>query len=73
MKAYLITTGTLFGLLALVHLVLTIMEWGRLAESPGRIIQGPGIGSLAAAICFWAWRLLRHPTIAGITEGPAVS
>jgi hypothetical protein len=62
MKAYLITTGTIFGLLALAHLLRTIVERQRLAEDPWFLFEGPGIGILAAAIGFWAWRLLRHAT-----------
>jgi hypothetical protein len=58
MKAYLITTGTLFALLALAHLVRTIAEWQRLVD-PWFVVQGPGIGVIAAALAFWAWRLLR--------------
>jgi hypothetical protein len=58
MKPYLITTGTLFALLAFLHLVLTIMEWSRLATDPWFVLQGPGIGVVAAVLCFWAWRLL---------------
>jgi hypothetical protein len=58
-KAYLITTGVLFGLLALAHLLRTIVEWSRLASDPWFVLQGPGIGVVAAALCFWAWRLLR--------------
>jgi hypothetical protein len=57
-KAYLITTGTLFGLLALAHFLRTVAEWPSLAN-PGFILEGPGIGALAAALSFWAWRLLR--------------
>jgi hypothetical protein len=40
MKAYLITTGTLFTLLALLHLWLTITHWQRLAD-PGFVVEGP--------------------------------
>jgi hypothetical protein len=58
MKPYLITTGTLFALLALAHLLRTIMEWSRLAADPWFILAGPGIGVVAAALSFWAWRLL---------------
>jgi hypothetical protein len=57
-KAYLITTGSLFALLALAHLVRTILEWQRLAVDPWFILQGPGIGLFAAALSFWAFRLL---------------
>lgn len=61
MKAYLITTGSLFALLGLVHLVLTIVERSRLSSDPGFLIQGPGIGVLAFALCLWAVSLLRRP------------
>jgi hypothetical protein len=59
MKAYLITTGALFALLALAHLLRTIAEWPRLAADPWFVLEGPGIGVAAGALCFWAWRLLR--------------
>jgi hypothetical protein len=59
MKAYLITTGALFALLALLHLWRTIAEWSRLTTDPWFLLQGPGIGILAAALCYWAWRLFR--------------
>lgn len=59
MKLYLMTTGILFALLALAHVLRTIAEWQRLAADPGFIVEGPGIGLLAAALCFWAWRLFR--------------
>jgi hypothetical protein len=58
MKAYLITTGVLFGLLALAHLVRTVAESSRLASQPGFWVEGPGIGLVAAALSLWAWRLL---------------
>lgn len=59
MRGYLLTTGGLFALLALAHLARTIAESSRLRTDPGFIIEGPGIGILAAAIAVWAWRLLR--------------
>ncbi len=59
MKAYLLTTGALFAVLALAHLARTIAEWSRLTTDPGFILEGPGIGIVAAAIAIWAWRLLR--------------
>ncbi len=61
MKAYLITTGTLFGLLAVAHLLRTIVEWRRLTADPWFVVEGPGIGLAAGFLCFWAWRLLRPP------------
>jgi hypothetical protein len=59
MKPYLITTGTVFSLLAAAHLARTVAEWSRLATDPHFIVEGPGIGLLAAAFGLWAWRLLR--------------
>ena len=58
-KAYLVTTGALFALLALAHLLRTIVERSRLTSDPWFLLEGPGIGVIAAALCFWAWRLLR--------------
>jgi len=62
MKAYLIATGTLFALLAFVHLLRTIAEWPRLLADPWFVVEGPAIGVTAAALSFWAWRLLRFAT-----------
>lgn len=58
MKAYLITTGILFGLVGLAHVLRTFAEWSRLTSDPGFIIEGPGLGLLGVALSFWAWRLL---------------
>jgi hypothetical protein len=58
-KAYLATTGSLFALLAVAHLLRTIAESSRLSTDPLFILEGPGIGIIAAAICIWAWRLFR--------------
>ena len=60
MKAYLITTGSLFGVLAVAHLLRTIVEWRRLAVDPWFFLEGPGIGIVAGAVAIWAWRLLRR-------------
>ena len=55
MKAYLVTTCVLFGLLAVVHVWRVIEEWPHLATDPWFAL----ITVAAAALCFWAWRLLR--------------
>jgi hypothetical protein len=64
MKAYLTTTGALFALLAIAHLLRTISEWSRMTSDPGFLLEGPGIGLIAAGLCVWSLRLLRtasHP------------
>lgn len=57
MKAYLTTTGTLFALLALVHL-WRIVEEPHLRTEPWYIL----ITIAAAALSAWAWRLVRVAT-----------
>jgi hypothetical protein len=57
MKAYLITTGILFGLLTLAH-VWRVFEEGHLAKDPWYIV----ITIIAAAMSAWAFSLLRPST-----------
>jgi hypothetical protein len=58
MMAYLWTTGTIFALLALMHLWRTIAEWpGSTPDLP--FVIETGIGVVAAALAVWAWRLTR--------------
>ncbi len=55
MKAYLATTGALFGLLALLHAWNFVWEWGgpRLT-----LYLTAATGAVAAALSIWAWVLL---------------
>ena len=55
MKAYLITTGSLFGVLTVLHVWRIIEEGPHLARNPWWIL----ITIAAAALAVWAWRLLR--------------
>jgi hypothetical protein len=54
MKAYLITTGTVFGLIVLAHIARVFAEGPRLATDPVFVL----LTVLPAALSFWAWRLL---------------
>jgi hypothetical protein len=58
MKAYLVTTGALFALIATAHFWRTYVERERLAVDPWFYLQGPGLGVVAGALSFWAWGLL---------------
>ncbi len=53
MRAYLLTTGIVFGVLALVHVWRVIEERNSLAKDPWFLI----ITIVAAAFSFWAFRL----------------
>ena len=59
MRAYLTVTGLLFALVALAHLWRTIAESSRLTTDPGFLLEGPGLGIVAAGFGVWAWSLLR--------------
>jgi hypothetical protein len=55
MKAYVVTTGVVFGLLTLAHIARVFAEGPHLATDPWFVL----ITIAAAALCFWAWRVLR--------------
>jgi hypothetical protein len=54
-KPYVITTGVLFGLITLAHILRIIAEGAHLARDPWFVL----LTLIAAAFCLWAWRLLR--------------
>lgn len=56
MRAYVMTTGVAFGVLALVHIWRVFKEEPTLATDPWYIL----ITVAAAALSVWAWRLLRR-------------
>ena len=60
MKAYLLSTGCLFGLLAVMHLLRLVLEPGHtLAGDPGFVGINIAMIALGGALAVWAWRLLR--------------
>jgi hypothetical protein len=56
MKAYVITTGALFGLLTVAHLLRIVMENSHLATDPLYIL----FTVASAALCIWAFFVVRH-------------
>jgi hypothetical protein len=58
MKAYVMTTGVLFGLIAMAHVWRVFVEGPGLAADPWFIL----LTVAAAALCLWAWRLMRLST-----------
>jgi hypothetical protein len=55
MKAYLITTGVLFGLITVAHIWRAIVEGRHLAKDPFFIL----LTIIAAGLSVWAWCLLK--------------
>ena len=56
MRAYVMTTSAVFGLLTVAHVWRVIEERPSLVTDPSYIL----ITVVAAALCLWAWRLLRR-------------
>jgi hypothetical protein len=65
MKTYLATTGTLFGLLAVLHFWRTVAEWNSFATKTWDLAAIGTIGVVAGALSIWACRLLIAPTQRG--------
>jgi hypothetical protein len=55
MKAYVMTTGAVFGLIALAHLLRILAEGPHLATDPFFVL----LTLVAGTLSLWAWRLLR--------------
>ena len=55
MKAYITTTGVIFGLITLAHLMRIVAEGAHVGRDPGFLL----LTVLAAGLCGWAFRLLR--------------
>lgn len=55
MKTYVITTGVVFTLLTLTHLLRIVVEWPQAAREPLFLL----ITLAAGALSFWAWRVLK--------------
>jgi len=56
MKAYVITSGAIFGVLAIAHLLRIAMENRHLATDPVFVL----ITLASAGLSIWAWRVVRH-------------
>jgi hypothetical protein len=54
MKAYLITTGTIFGLITVAHVWRAFAEGKQVATDPLFLL----LTALSAILCLWAFRLL---------------
>jgi len=60
MKAYLVTTGILFGLLAVLHVWRAIAEWPHSTIDSGFVLTTAALVALPGVLSWWAWRLLRN-------------
>jgi hypothetical protein len=58
MKAYVVTTGAIFGMLTVAHLWRMVEEGSHVATNPSFVL----ITALSAAMGVWAWRVFRLTT-----------
>jgi hypothetical protein len=58
MKAYVMTTGAVFGLITLAHVLRIIAEGPHLLSEPLWVL----LTAATAGLSVWAWRLLRRAT-----------
>lgn len=64
MKAYLITTGAVFGLITVAHIARVIAEGPHLLREPWWVL----LTLAAMAMCLWAVRLLGRKPPSGSSE-----
>ncbi len=58
MKAYLTTTGMVFGIIALLHLLKAVNDWPTVTTEPWGYVGMSALGVVAAGLSAWAWGLL---------------
>jgi hypothetical protein len=71
MKAYLITTGILFGLLAVLHVWRAVAEWSHATADPSFAMLMFVLVALPGALSWWAWLLLRNLPHDNATRTPS--
>ena len=60
MKSYLITTGSLFSLITVLHVWKVIAEWPHSPVSPLFVLGMTALIALPGVFAWWAWRLLQN-------------
>jgi hypothetical protein len=55
MKRYVMTTGVVFALITVAHLLRMLAEWPRFVTDPFYV----ALTVATTALSLWAWRLLR--------------
>ena len=60
MKTYLVTTGMLFGLMAVLHVWRAVAEWPSAGVAPGFVLGMTALVAVPGLLSWWAWRLVRN-------------
>jgi hypothetical protein len=59
MKAYLLTSGSIFGIIGTLHLSNIVLRWHQMASDGHFAAENLILTSLAGGLAFWAFRLAR--------------
>jgi hypothetical protein len=59
MKAYLIVSGTVFGLFGIAHMIEVGQSWRELTTNLGFLLHSISILAISGILSVWAWRLQR--------------
>jgi hypothetical protein len=59
MKAYVLTTGSLFGLIGLLHASQIVLHWQRILSDGEFAAENLILTAIAAGLAVWAFRLVR--------------
>jgi len=61
MKAYLLTTGSLFGIIGLMHGSQVVLHWRRVVSDGEFAAENVILAAIALGLALWAFRLVRSP------------
>ncbi len=67
MKAYLVVSGVLFGVVAIAHLLRLFVERDQLSE-PGFLVHNLALFMVAGAMALWALQSLRRQRAMRLTS-----
>ena len=60
MKAYLVTTGTIFALFAAMHFFITFEHWRAPGSEPSAVLIPAAIAAFSTSLAIWAVYLTRR-------------
>lgn len=60
MKNYALTSGTIFVLVAALHVFVTFEHWRAVPSDVASILAPAAVCTLAAALAIWAFRVARR-------------
>jgi hypothetical protein len=60
MTAYLLTSGTIFAVMAAMHMLITVEYWRQASAGTWDVLAPAAIFAISTALAVWAFRLTRR-------------